>query len=76
MKTININNKLYNMKLIKIWWKFVLLALLILIMLCTTIKVQCTYGVFVNILCAFGITLPTGALSVFAYKIFKESLNE
>lgn len=64
------------MKLIKIWWKFALLALVILIMLCATIKVQCTYGTFVNILCAFGITLPAGALLVFAYKLFKNTLNE
>lgn len=64
------------MKLIKIWWKFALLVLVILIMLCATIKVQCTYNTFVNILCAFGITLPAGALSVFAYKLFKNTLNE
>ena len=64
------------MKLIKTWWKFALLMLLILIMLCAIIKVQCTYSIFVNILCVFGITLPTGALSVFAYKLFKNTLNE
>lgn len=64
------------MKLIKIWWKFALLALVILIMLCATIVVQCTCGTFVNILCAFGITLPAGALSVFAYKLFKNTLKE
>lgn len=64
------------MKLIKVWWKFALLALVLLIMLCVTLGVQCTCGIFVNILCTFGITIPTGILSVFGHKLFKDSLNE